>query len=572
MNFNRVSGGHISGYGRRYTNPVKGQRSLKYNHHKVGRTACNNHLRRTHPEYCKTNKKTNLKQITTLEYTSDNSIRTDKKKIQPNPDKLPKLFSEVTSRGTKAKSAEEARDSINKYFQLLSRFYSREAPPSIKIRERLYNDVVKLSARVMSFEFIAGRDKDKEKTLGLTAELLQQMLYGLSTSTAEFVNSQVTAVLSLGMMTPEDKAFLFNSCLNTQIISVDKYTADILNLDTKIANLSNKLTDAKQGDAENIRCRIRSAGFEREDLMREYEQLMSEQKDGMHTQKEFFQSCYKIMINQVKSEVRESFKKQLKKKIKKNLDEGLKLINRIMEKMDSTLRSKAESIAKNEANRKKGVQAEDVYQQKKLDLFLVLNDEILGLVREDEKGVRDLKSTHVYKHDKLKRACHIVDEAKVVDLKSENLDINDVFLPMNKQAGEWSKILLQQLPDLMRESIDVKDLTKCLDEKALEMNIRDDLFLLEDLEDTGHLFDRKSVPRKSGSRRRESKIYNPMTSVTKILRDAVVRQGQNIKTFVTAQSEPADIKRQSAVRGLIKFFEETIEQHKMGIGYTDTAL
>ena len=72
---------------------------------------------------------------------------------------------------------------------------------------------------------------------------------------------------------------------------------------------------------------------------------------------------------------------------------------------------------------------------------------------------------------------NINDKAIAIDPEPEKLDIDDVFLPINKQAEEWGEILLKQLPDSMRESVDVKDLTRCLDEKASEMDIRGDLIL-----------------------------------------------------------------------------------------------
>ena len=224
------------------------------------------------------------------------------------------------------------------------------------------------------------------------------MLSGLEASSAEFINSQVTAVLSLGMMAPEDKEFLFGSCLNTQIISVDKYTVDIMNLDNKISKLDTKLIGTKQGEEEDLKCRIESAGIERADLVRKYERLVSQEMEGMHGQKEFFQSCYEIMINQVRSEIRAGFKKQLKQKIKINYDEGMKLVNRIMRKMDSTLRSKAESIAKKCSQPKKGSSSGRCISGKKIGPFLVLSEEASRLLVEVKKRSSDLKSMHMHMH------------------------------------------------------------------------------------------------------------------------------------------------------------------------------
>ena len=422
MSVNRVPGGNIPRYDQKRQKSVKGQNSVKDNQPKVGSVSCDSQIRKSNNEHYKVNSAViKQKQVGTLDLLSDTFMKPNnsEKSSQPDPDKLPKFLSKVANRGIKAKSTEEARGAIKKYFQLLRKSYSREAPPSPKIREKLYNDVVKLSAKVMSFEFTAGRDKDKEKTLGLTAELLQQMMSGLENSSAEFVNSQVTAVLSLGMMTPEDKEFIFGSCLNTQIISVDKYTADIRNLDNKISNLNKKLTGLNQDEAEGLKHRIKSAGLERADLDRKHQQLVSKEMGGMHGQKEFFQSCYEIMMNQVRSEIRAGFKKQLKQKYKMNFDEGVKLVNQIMGKMDSTLRSKTESIAKNAANQKKGIQAEGVYQQKRTGLFLLLlllNEEVLGLLGEGKKESSDLKAIPMHKNDI--RPAHKVDYETSFDRNS----------------------------------------------------------------------------------------------------------------------------------------------------------
>ncbi|MBO9480476.1 hypothetical protein [Salinisphaera sp. G21_0] len=489
MSVNRVPDSTIPSYYQKYKKPVNGQNSVQDKQHKVGRVSCDSQIRKTNNEHYQVNNTViKPKQVDALDHLSDTFMNpNDDKSNQFDRDKPPKFLSKVANKGIKAKSAEEARGAIKKYFQLLRRSYSRDAPPSPEIREQLYNDVVKLSAKVMSFEFTAGRDKDKEKALGLTAELLQQMLTGLETSSAEFVNSQVTAVLSLGMMTPEDKEFLFGSCLNTQIVSVDKYTADIRNLDNKISSLKTKLAGSKQDEAEGLQRRIKSAGIERADLERKHQLLVSKEVGGMHGQKEFFQSCYEIMMKQVRTEIRSGLKKQLKQKNKANFDEGVKLVNQIMEKMDSTLRSKAESIAKNAANQKKGIQAEDVYQKKRTDLFLLLNEEVSGLLGGGIKESPDLKSTPVHKNDAV--PAHKVDDGKSFDRNSES---------------------------------------------------------------------RKPVHKKKGS-----EANKLSTSVTQVLKEAVVKQDQNIEAPAAIQHKSSDVKNQVAVKDLIKLFEDVAEKHRI---------
>lgn len=488
MGVNRVPGENTPRYDQRHQKSVKGQNSVKDNQHKVGSVSCDSQIRKTNTEHYKVNNAViKPKQVDALDHLSDTFMKPNgEKSHQSDRDKPPKLLSKVANKGVKAKSAEEARGAIKKYFQLLRRSYSRDAPPSPEIREQLYNDVVKLSAKVMSFEFTAGRDKDKEKTLGLTAELLQQMLSGLETSSAEFVNSQVTAVLSLGMMTPEDKEFLFGSCLNTQIISVDKYTADIRNLDNKISGLNTKLTASRQDEAEGLQRRIKSAGIERSDLERKHQQLVSKEMGGMHGQKEFFQSCYEIMMKQVKSEIRAGLKKQLKQKNKVNYDEGVKLVNQIMGKMDSTLRSKAESIAKNAANQKKGIQAEDVYQKKRTDLFLLLNEEVSGLLGGIKES-SDLKPLPVHKND---------------------------AVPAHKVDDKTS-------------------------------------------------FDRNSESRKPVHRKKSPEANKLSTSVTEVLKEAVVKEDHNPEAPAAIQHKPSDVKNQAAVKDLIKFFEDVAEKHRI---------
>ncbi|WBA81640.1 hypothetical protein [Endozoicomonas sp. GU-1] len=450
MGVNRVPGGNVPRYDQKHQKSDKGQNSAQDNHHKVGSVSCDSQVRKTNTEHYQVDHAAiKPKQVDALDHPSDTFMkRNGEKSHQSDRDKPPKFLSKVANKGIKAKSAEEARGAIQKYFQLLRRSYSREAPPSPEIREQLYNDVVKLSARVMSFEFTAGRDKDKEKTLGLTAELLQQMLSGLKTSSAEFVNSQVTAVLSLGMMTPEDKAFLFGSCLNTQIISVDKYTADIRNLDNKISSLKTKLAGSKQGEAESLQRRIKSAGTERADLERKQQLLVSKEVGGMHGQKEFFQSCYEIMMKQVRSEIRVGLKKQLKQKNKANFAEGEKLVNQIMGKMDSTLRSKAESIAKNAANQKKGIQAEDVYQKKRTDLFLLLNEEVSGLLGGIKES-SDVKPLPVHKNDAV--PAHKVDDKTSFDRNSGSRK------PVHRKKSPEANQLSTSVTEVLKEAVDKED-------------------------------------------------------------------------------------------------------------------
>ncbi len=566
MAVSRLLGGNLSRYDQNNQKAVKSPKSAKHNQRKVENRHCDNQIKKSSTEPSRT-KNTDLKSrkagfLDRLPFTF---MKPDgNKSNQLDPDKLPKSLSNVAKKGGKAKTAEEARGALKGYFQLLRQSYSREAPPSPKVREQLYNDVVKLSAKVMSFEFTAGKDNDKEKMLGLTAELLQQMQTGLETSSAEFVNSQVTAVLSLGMMTPEDKEFLFASCLNTQIISVDKYTADIENLDRRVSKLNTELAGAKPEDVDGLRGRIKNAGLERDDLVRKHDQLVNKEKGGMHGQKEFFQSCYKIMMDQVRSEIRTGLKKQLNKK---SADLGAGLVKSIMDKMDSTLRSKSESIAKNAANEKKGVKAEIVYQQKRTGLFLLLNEEVSVLLGGDKKGSSELKSLPTDKSDSPRSAPARGEEPKGVDLTSVKLDIDDVFLPMNKQAEEWAETLLNRLPDSVRKVVDVEDLARRLTDKALEMDIRDGLILPEGSESP---FNRNSVSRKAIRRKKGTEASKPSTSVTEALKEAVVKQEQKIKALAANLHTTADTKKQGVVQELVRFFEDVIEQHRIeaGKGFT----
>ncbi|WP_067515922.1 hypothetical protein [Endozoicomonas ascidiicola] len=535
----------------------KKTKATKHNHRKVERAHCKNQVIKNNAEPSKPKEKAlKSRKAGVLDRLFVTFMKPDRKSSQLDLDKVPKSISSVAKRGEKAKTAEEARGAIKDYFELLKQSYSKEAPPSPEVREQLYGDVVKLSAKVMSFSLAVDHYDDKEEKLGLTAELLQQMQTALDASSADFVNSQVTAVLSLGMMTQDDKDFLFASCLNTQIISVDKYTDGIKSLDERVYDLKMRLRSAKEEDS-TLQGKINNAEQERADLERASDQLVSQEKEGMHGQKDFFKSCYEIILDQVRSEIRTGLKKQLKKK---NADAGTELVKNIMEKINLTLNGKSESIAKNTANLKKGVQAGKVYQEKREGIKSILDDEVSRLLGEGKKGTSDLKSIPAYKNDSPMPAYKIDDKTSGIDLPSVKLHIDDDFLPMNKQAEEWVKTLLEKLPDSTRMSVDVEDLTRRLTEKALEMDIVNGLILPEGSKSP---FDRNSVSRKVIRKKKGPEAIKPSTSVTEALKEAVVKQEQKIKALAANKQISADIKQKNVVQELTLFFEGIIEQHRI---------
>ncbi len=190
-----------------------------------------------------------------------------------------------------------------------------------------------------------------------------------------------------------------------------------------------------------------------------------------------------------------------------------------------------------------------------------------GLLGGDKKGSSELKSLPTDKSDSPRSAPARGEEPKGVDLTSVKLDIDDVFLPMNKQAEEWAETLLNRLPDSVRKVVDVEDLARRLTDKALEMDIRDGLILPEGSESP---FNRNSVSRKAIRRKKGTEASKPSTSVTEALKEAVVKQEQKIKALAANLHTTADTKKQGVVQELVRFFEDVIEQHRIeaGKGFT----
>ncbi|KEI69733.1 hypothetical protein [Endozoicomonas elysicola] len=465
-----------------------------------------------------------------------------------SPDEMPESISNAFQKGVEAKSANEARKAIGEYLREIMNSYSEDFPPAQSVSEKLYLDALTLSAKVMSFEFPAEKVSDRKKMIGLTAELLLQMQSALERSSAELVNGQVTAVLSVGLMIPDDRDFLFGTCLNTQVISVDKYNVDIGNLDSRLAELNSKLAEAEaEAEAEQVEKleeRISNATVERANLVSERDKLVEKENSGMHSQKDFFHSCYGIMMDQVKSEIRIGLKELLDKKTGTGPNAGSKLVQQVMAKVKPVLKSKAKVIAKNTANQKNGVKKEDVYKEKKMGLLQLLNEE-MTVVLEDRKKL--LEGPEKLVLDEPVSVMDVHNETNTsndVDLESIQISIKDVDLPDGTEVEEWANLLLNKLPVEERKKVDKADLIRCLGEKALEMDIRDGLILPEGTESP---FVRNSALRQAKRWKKEtSKI-----SVTDLLKKAI---GKN--------QDVQEIGQGSSVQMLIRFFTELIEKEK----------
>ncbi len=303
-----------------------------------------------------------------------------------------KSFNKIFSTCINAKTDEEARNAINLYYQELEQQYQKNHP-SPKDKEKHYQQMVAMSAKVMGFSLQLDKDSHNKNKIAMTMELLQQILNGSQDSAA--INNQLSAVLGTGMKTPEQKDFLFGTCLNIQIISVDKCDDDIRNLDRRLTKLNEQLANASGESIEALSKKVAGARAEREKLVKEKDELLAKEKEGMHSQKDFFGDCYNIILEQIQQDVWSELGNQSElqsKEAKYKYDLSFQLADQIIKKIDPILKEKVKSVAKNTANQKAGIDEQQLYNQKKFELIQLLMNEINNTLygkkeRYDMKGI-----------------------------------------------------------------------------------------------------------------------------------------------------------------------------------------
>ena len=417
-----------------------------------------------------------------------------------------KDFDKIFKKCLNAKTDKKARDAIDDYYFALAQCYPKNSP-SHNNKEKHYQQIVAMSAKVMGFSFQLDKNSSNENKIALNMELLQQILNGSQTS--EAINNQVSAVLATGLKTQEQKDFLFGTCLNIQIISVDKYDDGIRDLDRRLVKLNEQLANASGEDVEALGKKVAGAQAERDRLANEKDRLLAKEQEGMHSQKDFFSDCYSIILNQIQTDVWSDLEKQSElqgKDAKYNYDIGFQFAEEIIKKIDPILKEKAKSVAKNTANQKAGVNEQDLYHRKRFELVQLIMGEISSMY-SGKKNCYDIKGVTVAddkplpdtinntKKDSLELGqialdVHVNDlpndeyidlKGVLDDQKDEGVDLGDDLVDLEDEDVDLEDVLV----DLEDEGVDLKN--EEVDLKNEEVDLKNEEVDLEDV-----VFDLKS--------------------------------------------------------------------------------
>lgn len=260
---------------------------------------------------------------------------------------------------------------IQKHFQ--PQAFSLQSPPADAIRHRMYSQLVDLSANylILTTQAHEGADQTKRKfrrkaRLGESAEFLWQTQQAWKSANLVLINNQVAAMLGTGMMTPGQKSFVFEVCLNLQILSLEEIRSNITQLRNRQSELSDRLKDVTPGSKEHltlshslVNIQHKLARFEEQ-----YTDLKLKESSGMKSQKDFLDDCYSQLTHANEKKVSQGVERYLKKYQPGNIKKIKKLSETVRAASAPMLRRKAKEYAKEtsrlNANKKLGIKWQDV--------------------------------------------------------------------------------------------------------------------------------------------------------------------------------------------------------------------
>ncbi|ELT97090.1 hypothetical protein CAPTEDRAFT_212488, partial [Capitella teleta] len=161
-----------------------------------------------------------------------------------------KVLDEIYVQGKLRTNANELITDVSRYISAIQELFpvktfSLQAPPADDVRNKMYSQLVDLGARYLILttqpEASSRRTNYGKEELGISAEFLWQTQKAWKSASPDLINGQVAAMLAIGLMKPEQKIFVFEVCLNTQIISLEDIRRNIEQLKNKQDELSDRL-------------------------------------------------------------------------------------------------------------------------------------------------------------------------------------------------------------------------------------------------------------------------------------------------------------------------------------------
>ena len=307
-----------------------------------------------------------------------------------------KALDGIHEQGKHRKEANDIIKDVSRYMSTIQEYFpadafSLQAPPANAVRENMYSQLVDLGARYLIIktgaEQASGSKDNKKVELAKCTEFLWQTQQAWKSASPDFVNGQVGAMLAIGLMRPEQKAFVFEVCLNTQIISLEEIRRNIKQLKDKQQELSLNLQD-KTPDSEgynDLTKRLVNIQQELSNFENQYSDLKSKESSGMKSQKDFLDDCYSQLSKKLQDDVAAGVKRYLNKY--KDTGTELKKVKNLSKSVVSEagpmLRKKSREYANENARRKSNDKQGIKCQQVKDERFNTLSKAIQTIIEKE---------------------------------------------------------------------------------------------------------------------------------------------------------------------------------------------
>ncbi|WP_419834131.1 hypothetical protein [Endozoicomonas atrinae] len=469
-----------------------------------------------------------------------------------------KALDGIHEQGKHRKDANDVIKDVSRYMSTIQKYFpvdafSLQAPPADAVREKMYSQLVDLGARYLILtthpEASSRRTNSGKEQLGISVEFLWQTQKAWKSASPDLVNGQVAAMLAIGLMKPEQKTFVFEVCLNTQIISLEDIRRNIEQLKNKQDELSDRLknTVSESNEHNELNERLLDIQGKLTTFEAQYSDLRSKESSGMKNQKDFLDSCYPQLTYQLQKEVSQGVEKYLRryqKEYKKKPAEEIKKLKELSKSViaDSgpMLRRKAQEYA-NETSRKKENEEKGIHWKTvKGERYITLEKAVTLII--DAEVLRQLCALDMSK------ACKVFSPDVISRLfNDQELAFNERSLPHIDNLNFFQILSENEKVDLMTEKKreDVNhQVQKDIEREAFSCHLKtadntQSAFTHNDyLQEKSQLkaiaFDGESPSEANLIQKSSARVLEKLTTAFKdLLKEAGIEEGERMERLIT---------------------------------------
>ncbi|WP_066016172.1 hypothetical protein [Endozoicomonas atrinae] len=473
-----------------------------------------------------------------------------------------KALDGIHEQGKHREDANDVIKDVSRYMSTIQKYFSvdafsLQAPPADAVREKMYSQLVDLGARYLILktqsEASSRRTNYGKEELGISVEFLWQTQKAWKSASPDLINGQVAAMLAIGLMKPEQKTFVFEVCLNTQIISLEDIRRNIEQLKNKQDELSDRLknTVSESNEQNELNERLLDIQGKLTTFEAQYSDLRSKESSGMKNQKDFLASCYSQLTHQLQEEISQGVEKYLRryqKEYKKKPAEEIKKLKELSKSViaDSgpMLRRKAKEYAnetsrekENEKNEGKGTHWKRRVKDERLK---TLNKAVALLI--DAEVLRQLCASDMDK------ACKVFSPDVISRLfNDQELTFNERSLPHIDSLNFFQILAENEKVDLMAEKKreDVNhQVQKDIEREAFSCHLKTadnpqsafthNDYLQEKSQLKATAFDGESPSEADLVQKSSARVLEKLTTAFKgLLKEAGVEEGERMEHLIT---------------------------------------